>query len=106
MVDLARPTGPRLQKRLNFVPCLTAERLWIAQVAFIELDIFLSQIARVEHAIVPAGIQEDMKIEFRLADDGAQGLQRDASRLAAAHGKRDLSFSRPAVTDIHLRLVH
>src|SRR3954469_10558336 len=54
---------------------------------------------------MPALVQKNVKIEVRLSYDGAQGLQGDASRLAAANRIRDLCLSRPAVADIHLAFV-
>src|SRR5947209_4466634 len=45
---------------------LTTERFRVAQVALIKFHVFPRQIARVKHGIVPAGIQENVQIEFRL----------------------------------------
>src|SRR5436190_13031115 len=88
------------------IASLTAERFRIAQVPFVKLDVFFREIARVKYAIVPASIQENVEIEFRLADDRAERLQSDACRLAAPDREDDLAFAWPAVADIDFRFVH
>src|SRR3954454_5647075 len=83
---------------------LTAERCRIAQVAFVEFDVLLRQIARVKDAIVAAVVQENVKIEFGLGHNRAERSQADASRLSAPDCKNDLRLSGPAVPDIHFAL--
>src|SRR5947207_12130719 len=99
MYGSASSNVPALVMISCMIASLTAERFRIAQVPFVKLDVFFREIARVKHAIVPASLQENVEIEFRLTDDRAERVQSDTCRLAAPDREDHPAFARSAVAD-------
>lgn len=82
---------------------LTPQRFRIAQVTLVKLDVFFREVACVKHAIVPAGVEKNVEIEFWFRDNRAQSLQTNPRRLSAPNRERDLGLPRQAITDIDFR---
>src|SRR6266542_430263 len=77
-----------------------AERRRIVDVAFVEIDIFLGEISRVEDGAGLAEVQPEVQVEFLLAHPGAKCFEARMSRLAAPEAPANLAAAGRTVTNV------
>src|ERR1039457_1392079 len=80
----------------------SSQRARITHIAFVELDIFLSQVSGVDNRIRFPEVKADMQIKFPGSDRSAERLEGSRSRLAAFEAPENLAAAGRAVTDVHL----
>src|SRR5437773_955706 len=89
-------------KRLAPKPwILAAQRRGIADIAFVELDIFLGEIGAVNYGAGLAEIQVNVQVEFLKCDGGAEFFEAGLGRLAALEAPEDFAAAGSAVADVH-----
>src|SRR5262245_927323 len=79
---------------------LTTERTWIADVAFVELDVLFGEVGRIEHGTAAASVQVDVKVELTFGHDAAKVLERSGGGLASFQAPEDFSSTRETIADV------